>query len=175
MISGIDKGAQRLQELVFDVLRLLTAETGQVTLNKKTVKIEDVAQGAIEDLNIKRVNIVGTARFKTDPHILQDIITRLLENAHKYRIKNSDISIIINSSNNKVEVVVENEGPQINEKLIGSIAKPFLIDEDIMHHSQGMGLGLSLCQAFLKTLGSNLKVKNIKSGVSAGFELMSDL
>jgi K+-sensing histidine kinase KdpD len=49
--------------------------------------------------------------------------------------------------------------------------KPFYIDEDVMHHSTGTGLGLTICQAILKSHHSQLQFKNTDKGVMVYFEL----
>jgi len=49
--------------------------------------------------------------------------------------------------------------------------KPFFIDEDVMNHSVGMGLGLTICQSILRAHGSTLHVENTNNGVTVSFEL----
>ncbi|MCX7978402.1 MAG: hybrid sensor histidine kinase/response regulator, partial [Bdellovibrionaceae bacterium] len=62
----------------------------------------------------------------------------------------------------------------IPEKVIRKVTEPFFIDEDIMNHSSGIGLGLTICQAILRSHGSKLAVQNTDSGVRISFVIPKD-
>ena len=66
---------------------------------------------------------------------------------------------------------VHNEGSSIAPNVIEKILRPFFIDEDVMNHSTGMGLGLTICQTILKNHNSSLNIENASGGVLVSFEL----
>ncbi|MNT97812.1 sensory histidine kinase CreC [compost metagenome] len=66
---------------------------------------------------------------------------------------------------------VGNRGPQIPKTIVDKIMKPFFIDEDVMHHSTGTGLGLTICQSILKVHNSTLQFRNNNDGVEVYFEI----
>jgi K+-sensing histidine kinase KdpD len=57
--------------------------------------------------------------------------------------------------------------------MIEKIFKPFFIDEDVMNHSAGMGLGLTVCQSLLKVHNSQINIQNLDRGVSVSFDIPS--
>ena len=67
-------------------------------------------------------------------------------------------------------ISIENKGPQISEQLIDNIMKPFQLDENVMTHSVGMGLGLTICNTLLKAQNGELQLANNTSGVSVFFK-----
>ena len=68
-------------------------------------------------------------------------------------------------------VFVENEGKAVSKKIIEAVNKPFNLDEDIMKHSEGLGLGLSLSQALLKAHKSGLEFETPKGKTRVGFRI----
>jgi len=77
------------------------------------------------------------------------------------------------SASHRVRFSVFNTGSTISPQVIDKILKPFFIDEDVMNHSIGMGLGLTVCQSILKVHGSSLQIENSSNGVLVSFELPS--
>ncbi len=70
-----------------------------------------------------------------------------------------------------VTVFIDNQGKSIAEEQIRKILKPFTLDENALNHSKGTGMGLALAQAWLKTHGSSLMIRNLPSGVQVSFAL----
>ena len=71
----------------------------------------------------------------------------------------------------RIRFTVSNDGPNVSPLVIDKILKPFFIDEDVMNHSVGMGLGLTICQAILKSHASQLHIENLTGGVQVFFEI----
>ena len=69
----------------------------------------------------------------------------------------------------KLFLAVENYGKSLDEETIKRILRPFVLDENMMNHSKGLGLGLSLCQALLKAHKSELKIETLDSKTRVGF------
>jgi signal transduction histidine kinase len=109
---------------------------------------------------------------KLDPNVITEVIYRLLDNAMKFGIAKSDVIIDVQSSDpHFVEFSVTNEGPALAPETIEKILKPFTLDEDILKHSQGLGLGLSLTQALLKRHSSSLAIESHQNRVRASFKI----
>jgi K+-sensing histidine kinase KdpD len=70
----------------------------------------------------------------------------------------------------KAVISITNKGPKISEQLIEKIMKPFQMDENIMNHSVGLGLGLTICNTLLKSQNAYLKVQNQNDGVIVSFK-----
>ena len=59
----------------------------------------------------------------------------------------------------------------MSKKIIEAVNRPFNLDEDIMKHSEGLGLGLSLSQALLKAHDSHLEFETPKGKTRVGFQI----
>jgi signal transduction histidine kinase len=74
-------------------------------------------------------------------------------------------------SSHRVRIEIQNSGSHISPNVIQKILQPFFLDEDVMNHSVGMGLGLSVCQSILKAHGTTLTIDNTPNGVLVAFEI----
>ena len=177
-LNRIQQSTDRLYQLVHEVLELLTAETNRPPIKLKKVQIRDLFAKAkpYAEKSLLKAQTISFSDTKlgvmADEEKLTKILGRLIHNAIRHGAQNDKISVIakkLDSTN--VEISVENSGQPISEATVKYIMKPFTVNEDIMHHSTGLGLGLSICQAQLKQHGSNLLFKFNDGKVIVGFEL----
>lgn len=179
MVNRINRSAERLKSLVDDVLLIVRAETNQLKIDKQQTiftQFEENLTKEIQDLLAKKhltiVNKIEPVNVLADVRLIKQVIQRLIHNAAKFGTENSEILIEINSDGNSVRFSVFNNGPLLPTTVMNKIMKPFYIDEDVMHHSSGTGLGLTICQAILKSHSSSLQFKNTNQGVKVYFDLM---
>lgn len=188
-VERVSKSSHRLKKIIDDALLFISAETGIKKTSVKKIQTQkwltDLEKSFHEPLLNKGQTLNWSSKvdhFKSDPEILNEVMGRLLENANRFGPKNSVIEVRVEevandqeegpkTSHGGIKITVMNEGKSIPKKIIDKILKPFTLDEDIMKHSEGLGLGLSLSQALLKLLGSQLKIESTKSKVEVSFKL----
>ncbi len=181
-VGRIRQASERLKTLVEDSLELVSAETGlkkakfkklttTQVLDAITSGFQDQASSREQELKIEDPEL----SFKGDRDILRSVLSRLLDNAIKFGEKKSEIVVGAQAlSPTGLKFFVTNRGKPIPSDRLEKIMKPFTLDEDIMHHSQGTGLGLSLCQALLKTHQSELSFEFSKGQVRVNFSLSGE-
>ncbi|MBC7754656.1 MAG: ATP-binding protein [Moraxellaceae bacterium] len=121
--------------------------------------------------NQKIVPLFETAQLLTDYNLISTAIYRAVHNATKFGAAQSDIIISSLKSETEFVISITNQGAQINESVLNKILKPFQLDENVMNHSVGMGLGLTICQTLVKAIKGRLAIRNIPSGVTVEFIL----
>jgi two-component system, sensor histidine kinase and response regulator len=176
-IDRIWTGSGKLKKIIDDVLTFVSAETGLLKVSKKKVStnqmISDLAtkhRGATEAKKQRIVLPKNDFQIKADHKIVSDAVERLIENAIRFGTADSIIEIETQEqSDGRVEIAVTNEGKAIPAKTLEKIMKPFTLDEDVLKHSEGLGLGLSLTQALLKTHDSKLVLECPKGKIKASF------
>lgn len=178
MVSRILRSAEKLKSLVDDVLLIVRAETNQLKIDLQSIVFtgfEDGMPVEISELLRKKHLTIKTQlenlSVRADVRLIRQIIHRLIHNAAKFGDENSDVSVESHKNGNHLRFVVANKGPQLPLKVIEKITRPFVIDEDVMHHSTGTGLGLSICQAILKSHQSKLQFKNTDKGLMVFFDI----
>lgn len=171
--------ANRLKQIIEDVLTFVSAETGLLKISKKKTSTQKLASQAVEKYSALAKNKGQTLttpetdyQVQADAQIIGTVLDRLIDNAIKFGNENSMIAIDIEETNDQqVDFTITNAGKALNAKTIEKILKPFTLDEDIMKHTQGMGLGLSLTQALLKRHSSGLVIECPKGYVRARFTI----
>lgn len=174
----IQKSAERLKTLVDDVLLIVKAEMGQLKPDLRPTSIKNVASELpvplLEQARTRGISFRESLHASTvnaDPSQIRQVLHRLLHNAVKFGSESSEIHIESKPFGTQLEVSVTNKGSPISDAVIDKIFRPFFIDEDIMHHSTGLGLGLTICQSLLQVHGSGLGFKNLSDGVRVSFQL----
>jgi two-component system, sensor histidine kinase and response regulator len=175
----ITTSTHKLKKIIDDVLAFVSAETGLMKISRKKVSAHklasEVAEKYIDKAKLKNQKITVSKKdfnVQADSLALSIVLERLIDNAIKFGDENSKIEIDIDESDDDTIVfAVINEGPAIPAKTISKILKPFTLDEDIMKHTQGLGLGLSLSQALLKRHSSELQIDCPKGLVRARFQI----
>lgn len=178
-VKRIHRSAERLREIVEDVLLLVSSEmkslkvkvapfdcrSFQISMKPETEKLFKQ-----KNLNLKHQwldkKIVG------DQALLTQVIDRIVQNAIKFAKESTAVTIKTElTSPHRAKFSIANEGPPVPDNIKEKIFRPFFLDENVMNHSTGMGLGLTICHSILKSHASLLKINNTESGVEVSFEL----
>jgi signal transduction histidine kinase len=174
----IYEGTERLQKLIDDTLLLVSAETGQLRLQNKKHKLSALIpdfsvtqEELIRKKNLKMELNLPPAKVNCDIKIIQEVLERLLDNAIRFAKEKTTVSLTAAETEGQWRLILTNAGPDLSENLLRRIRKPFTLNEDIMKHSRGLGMGLSLSQALLKFHGSLLELESQKGQVKVSFVL----
>jgi signal transduction histidine kinase len=178
-LDRIHKGSLRLKSLIDDSLIVVGSETKTLKVKVQPFEIntldlnlpadlQNLMKQKSQSLQIQMVEkkIVG------DQSLIRQVLMRVLHNAIKFASDGSKIELKSElTSPHRTRFTIRNEGSGISPQVIDKIMKPFFIDEDVMNHSIGMGLGLTVCQAILKAHSSQIQIENVSGGVEVTFEL----
>lgn len=170
---------KKLKQIIDDVLLFVSAETGLMKVTKKNFSSQKLIGELVDKhrplAQSKKQQILAPKHdhiLKADPIIIGAALERLLDNAIKFGEEKTNVEIELNDlSEQVVQLSIVNSGKPLSEQTIEKIMKPFTLDEDILKHSQGLGLGLSLTQALLKRHASTLQIDCPTGHVRASFEI----
>lgn len=173
----IIKSSEKLKNIIEDVLLIVKGEVGLIRVKQETTNcawlVKDIPPEITFLTNTKNQTIRLTSDYENieiDPSLTKMAFLRALHNATKFGSTDSEIKInITRSENYRLIIDIQNFGPHISKQIIEKIMSPFQLDENIMNHSVGMGLGLSICQTLMKVQNADLKVSNTELGVSVQF------
>ncbi len=174
----IVKSADKLKKIIDDVLLIVKGEIDMIPVSKESVSLKSIIKNMPADMkahmNQKQQNLVvnfEVAQMQTDAHILSTAMYRAIHNAIKFGSAQSDIQVVAEKQNEKVLISITNKGSNISEAVLNKMMKPFQLDENVMNHSVGMGLGLTICQTLIKALKGHMHIHNIENGVRVEFHL----
>ena len=180
MLSRIQMSANRLQDMVNDALEFVSAETAQTKVDLKSLAAKKLF-GTLPDLTQKVADTRKVhfdlsfmdATIKCDAKLIQNVYRRLTHNAAKFADEGSTVEVRGTSEANGYVVSLTNKGKAISDAQIERLLKPFTLNENVMHHSTGTGMGLGICQALLKLHGSSLQFASKNGRITVEFRLQT--
>jgi len=152
-LTIIQEHAERLNNLVNDLLSLSHLESKEITLDKENVNLRQLVEGVIigfkSQLTKRNIEVKdelpATLSIKADKDRIEQVITNLIDNAIKFNKDKGTIKVYSQDANGKIKIIVEDSGIGIPEKDITRIFERFYrVDKARSRELGGTGLGLSI-------------------------------
>ncbi|MFH1452909.1 MAG: ATP-binding protein [Armatimonadota bacterium] len=166
----INKHADRLMNIVQDLLLLSELEEKGSKLEVEEVDLEKLAKGIINIFDFKakekniNLNLVSDQKIpgiKLDPFKIEQVFINLIDNAVKYT-ESGDIKIILKNEGPSVRVEVQDTGIGIPAEHIPRIFERFYVaDKSRSRKIGGTGLGLSIVKHIVLLHGGNINVESM--------------
>ncbi len=183
-VTTIERNAERLNELISDVLDVSKIEAGFLTINLSEVDLFEIAQDVVNDfksiaeekqleLRLAPDNSSGEFLLNVDPLRCTQIITNLVSNAIKYTTKGSVLIKIAKGRHEKIgscySVEVVDTGIGIPNSAMQSLFEKFgRMKKHERSDIAGTGLGLSIVHELIKLHHGEIQVKS-KEGEGSHF------
>ena len=149
----IQEHAERLNNLVNDLLSLSHLESNEIVLEKEGINIKQQVEGVImgfkSQLKKKSIEVKdelpANLSIKADKNRIEQVFTNLIDNAIKFNKEKGSIKIYSRDLNGKTKIIVEDSGIGIPKKDITRIFERFYrVDKARSRELGGTGLGLSI-------------------------------
>ncbi|MBE9524815.1 MAG: GAF domain-containing protein [Chloroflexi bacterium] len=170
-LSIISDEADRLSNLVNELLDLSRIEAGNLTVNRQICELSDlVAQAALRAEpnpgNRLHINLPkDLPPLEVDERRIKVVLRNLIENAAKYTDEDTPIHITAFSEENEIIIRVRDEGPGIPEEEKQRIFESFYrVENGLARTASGAGLGLAICQGFVHAHGGKLWLESSSQG-----------
>lgn len=175
LIQMANKNAQKLINLVDELLDFTKLEKGQVLLKKSVFNLAELIASTSESLRMGgfNVKIKGDSEINISADYLKigQVITNLLNNCIKYASESKDIIIHVEQISNSVKITVQDFGPGIPQEKLTHLFDIYYQAENNGHQS-GLGLGLYICSRIIFDHNGKLGVESeIGKGTSFWFTL----
>jgi PAS domain S-box-containing protein len=174
----ISAEVDRLTELVKDLLDLSRIEAGSLSLDRSPCQIEDLIEraaqrGHLQPGNRFEVSVEpGLPGLHADVPRLESILRNLIENAVKYAGAGARIRVSAAQQNGKIIFRVEDNGPGIPPEQASQIFRAFYrLDNRLSRASGGAGLGLAICQGFVRAHGGEIWAEPSERGACIAFSI----
>ncbi|MDP5188322.1 HAMP domain-containing sensor histidine kinase [Rheinheimera baltica] len=168
------KNADRLQQLIIDILDFSKLTAGKVSVQLQTKSLAGFLQQAIDEqlyyLPEKQIQIVlelpvSDVLVQTDAGRFLQIMSNLLSNAKKFSPANSEIKIETEMLAGFVKVSITDQGPGIADSFIPLLFSQFRQQDDsISREYEGTGLGLSICKQLTELMGGEIGYQKSEDG-----------
>ena len=181
-INIIDRNAQRLQQLVEDLLDLSRIEARGFRLSFEPIDLKPIFSQVLglfrERASKKSValeeRLLGELpKVRADRRALEHVLTNLIDNAVKYCGPGTQVWLSVALATDAVTVSVADNGPGIDERHLPRIFERFYrVDAGRSREVGGTGLGLSIVKHLVEAMGGTVSVESkLNEGTAFSFTL----
>jgi two-component system sensor histidine kinase KdpD len=171
LARAIVEEAERLNQLVTNLLDVARLEGGPIALRKRFEPIEEVVEAALGRMGARlREHPVKTSipedvpMVPMDPMLIRQVFVNLFENVLRYTPQDSPIEIDASARQGSVEIAVSDRGPGIPEEEPARLFERFYRGPAGERRDGGMGLGLTICRAIVQAHGGSISIENRAGG-----------
>jgi signal transduction histidine kinase len=170
--NNILNSGRMLLDIINDLLDLAKIEAGKIELHRSSFSLRDMCE-AMNDfvkpmidknqLNMEMELDDDLPTMKSDAGKIRQILFNLLSNAIKYTPEGGIIRLEVHGikNNNKVRIVVSDNGPGIAPEHQESIFEKFhQLDSSVTRAHSGTGLGLPISRDLCQMLGGSIRLES---------------
>ncbi|MFG2343483.1 DUF4118 domain-containing protein [Streptomyces phaeochromogenes] len=166
LLEGIEEGADRLDNLVGNLLDMSRLQTGTVTPLIREIDLDEVVPMALGGVPEDSVDLdipETLPMVAVDPGLLERSVANLVENAVKYSPAEERVLVSASAMADRVEVRVVDRGPGVPDPAKDRIFEPFQRYGDAPRGS-GVGLGLAVARGFAEAMRGTLTAEDTPGG-----------
>jgi len=174
-LTGVaERNAQRLLDLINDILDIERIESGGFSLQPEEIALDELIRESLV-LNRAFAERFGVRiALRTEPprvfvHVdrkrLLQVMTNLISNAAKFSPEGGQVELSASCADTRVVVSVEDRGPGIPEEFRGRIFSRFAqADSALTRKKGGTGLGLAICKRLIEMMGGEISFADRDGG-----------
>src|SRR5579871_4772030 len=180
MLDRIQKEADRINELVGELLQVTRVEGDPTALRTMTVRLDELLADLVydslleaktKDCKLLLESPISVA-LNGDEELIRLAVENVIRNAIRYAPRGSSIDIQLKKTGRVAEVTVRDYGPGVPEESLPRIFDPFYrVDSDRNRSSGGLGLGLAIARRAVELHSGRLKASNANPGLLVTIEL----
>lgn len=162
--------AERMSNLINNILDMARLEAGVVELNKQWHPLEEIIGTVLTRLHkhlegrpVKVKLPEGIPMVFVDTVMIEQVMINLLENAVRYTPEGSQLDITAEMSAHAVEIAVADYGTGIPKGREEHLFEKFYQARHEAAQS-GVGLGLAICRAIVEAHGGRINAQNRPEG-----------
>jgi two-component system, OmpR family, phosphate regulon sensor histidine kinase PhoR len=167
----IEKHANRLSMIINDLLMLSRIEdqAEHNEIKRGPVRINDLIENAVQichkpadEMGIV-IQVSGEKALiaSVDPVLLEQAVVNLVDNAVKYSGTNSTVEITTKTTDQGIQIIVQDQGVGIEKKHLSRIFERFYrVDKARSRAAGGTGLGLAIVKHIAQAHGGHVSVES---------------
>jgi signal transduction histidine kinase len=172
VIHGAEEEAERLNDLMSDLIEVSELDTGRREIRMDRFRPIDILRDALsrarDEVRAKNIDVqiqafADLSYVNGDRRALRSIMDNLMSNAVRYTPENGTILLQALEQKDKVQFSVRDSGRGIETERLANIFGRFNAA-----HDQGTGLGLALVRRLVELLGGQISVES-RLGHGAAF------
>ncbi len=182
-IKNIRESSERLLNTLQDLIEISEIEAGDLKMKFETVNLKHLGEfvykhylprASAKGLRLNYHFNVPEERnmIWSDANKLKGILIHLLNNSIKFTNK-GQIDIRFEMIEDRLEIIVKDSGIGMHEEDIERIYRHFVqIEEHLTRKYDGLGLGLTICEAYSQCLNGKLQIESkVDNGTTVALQV----
>ncbi|MBT3877160.1 MAG: transporter substrate-binding domain-containing protein [Nitrospina sp.] len=178
-IVTINQVGGQMLNLINDLLDVSVIESGKFEMVLRPENLKEVIENRIQLINLiaqaKQIQIKAelddVPAIELDTERISQVLDNLLSNAIKFSKSGTTILVSLNSSDNKINFYVRDEGPGIPEQELGKLFAPFeKLSNSPTGGEKSTGLGMAIVKKFIDGHKGQISVQS-KVGEGTEFKV----
>jgi len=177
--ESVEKDALQLNTLTDNLLSWALLQKDLITFKEEKINLANVSEEIVglfaniaKDKNIDLISDVGDIIVQSDKNVLMTVLRNLVDNALKYTDNNGKVTVDAKQINNKVELLVIDNGRGIAEDQIPNL---FVLSKEKSTTGtageKGTGLGLHIVKDLVEKSKGTISV-NSRIGEGTSFNIL---
>jgi signal transduction histidine kinase/ActR/RegA family two-component response regulator len=168
--EAIFRSAQRLSDLINDLLDVSRLEAGRVVLEPRPTDVRQVVDQVVAIVRVaasaKQIRVTNDAgddvpAVQADPMRLHQILVNLVGNAVKFTPAGGTVRVSAGTHKNQVWVAVEDTGVGISQDELARIWEAFYqVESPMRRRHGGSGLGLAIVRRLVELHGGVVRAES---------------
>jgi two-component system sensor histidine kinase KdpD len=168
LLETIDAEADRLDDLVGNLLDMSRIQTGALVVHPQPMGLEEVVGSALAGMAERgarlRLDVPETVpRVLADPALLERVVFNLVDNAVAWSPAGEVVGVEAGPVGPRVHLRVVDRGPGIPVASRDRVFQPFQRLGD-SPNGMGVGLGLAVARGFVDAMGGELRIDDTPGG-----------
>jgi K+-sensing histidine kinase KdpD len=162
----IDDEADRLQELIDNLLDSSRLQSGTLQMNLQTVRLDVVLRDMIQRSQLRDIDVTIELEIehqgmlvRADPMRLGQVFDNLINNASKYA-PGSKVIVNLTEDEGHARIKVSDNGPGIEKEHLEKIFQRFYRVPETRMAVRGSGLGLYICRKIIVAHDGNITAES---------------
>ncbi len=170
------RSAERLLNLINDLLDIERLETGNFPIDKRSVPAEELLQNAAESVKAFAAERQVTIQIQdtdltvfADPQRMEQVVINLISNAVKFSPAGAAVELEVSEAADSMEFLVIDHGRGVPPEYHTVIFERFgQVKKEDSKRGKGTGLGLPICKALVEAHQGTIGVRS-KEGEGSTF------
>ncbi|MEK7700552.1 MAG: ATP-binding protein [candidate division NC10 bacterium] len=171
-VQGARESAERLIQLVNDLLSVSRIESGRLKVAAEETRLDELTRSVLDEVaplirdRAHRLSVTGAAELPVvlvDPQLLRQVILNLVSNAIKYTPPGGAVAIEMERNGAEIRWAVRDSGIGIPQEAQARLFEKFYrADNAVTLSTEGTGLGLYLARLIVERFGGRLWCESVE-------------
>jgi len=172
-LDRIEREAERLNELIGQLLSLARLESGVTTPARDPVDLAELLARVVADTEFearainRHVQVTHSipVTIPGDARLLQSALENIVRNAVHYTAEGTSVTLELEANPERAQITVQDKGPGVPDEMLTRLFEPFVRVGDARDRaSGGYGLGLAIAQKAIRLHSGDVSAQNAPNG-----------